>query len=357
MISYELRMSRILVIDDDALVTQLLQDFLSSEGHDVTVVRSGNEGWEKAKEIRPDLVIQDVMLPDATGFQMVKRFRENPETATMPIIMMSGAARHPNQQLLGSMMGADDYLLKPFNIDILQEKIHRLLKLPHQPRAVEEPPVLSLAPESLVRSIQSERASIHLKDVVMSQRPEQTLFPLLSNAPKLDGDERGTVPALSLPSTSHFQTWRLSAILSASFMMFLLVGFMIFEGPDQALELLRAVGTVMGAWAMLTGFLAVFADVVHISVAARVAVRITGLAMVPLLMKIVLLMVNPEPGSRYTLMQALWMKPLDSFMLTSLLIVGLQLKRRPGGSFGKSLGAMVVLAIMWLIVLKSYTYS
>ncbi len=120
-------MARVLVIDDDFMVTRLLEEHLSNEGHVVTVVHMAEEGFELATKTPPELIMLDVNLPDATGFQMCGRFREDPRTREIPIIMMTGAARFPNQQSIGRQMGANDYILKPFNVVEVGEKVNVLV--------------------------------------------------------------------------------------------------------------------------------------------------------------------------------------------------------------------------------------
>src|SRR5437870_1860980 len=109
-------MARILVIDDDLMVLRLLQEHLSKEGYEVRTVSQAEEGYAVAIKTPPDLILLDVNLPDATGFQMVGRFRKHPVTQAIPIIIMTGTARWPNQQAIGRRMGANDYILKPFDV-------------------------------------------------------------------------------------------------------------------------------------------------------------------------------------------------------------------------------------------------
>src|SRR6185437_6242917 len=119
---------RILVIDDDSTVSGLLYTHLSSEGYEVSVTSLAEQGFTEATQNPPSLILLDVQLPDATGFQVVGRLRSNPITRDVPIIMMSGAARFPSQQSVGRSMGANDYVLKPFEIAKISEKIQKLLQ-------------------------------------------------------------------------------------------------------------------------------------------------------------------------------------------------------------------------------------
>lgn len=120
-------MARVLIIDDDDMVRRLLQEHLSNEGYDVVAAPMAEEGYLMALADPPDLILLDVNLPDATGFQMCGRFRQNPVTKSIPIIMMTGAARWPNQQGFGKLMGADAYVLKPFNVIEMGDRVDALM--------------------------------------------------------------------------------------------------------------------------------------------------------------------------------------------------------------------------------------
>ena len=119
---------RVLVIDDDPMITRLLQEHLSEEGYEVTAVHLAEEGFKLATESAPDLIFLDVMLPDATGFQTVARLRKHAATSATPIIMMSGTARNANQLDIAKGMGATEYILKPFDVIAVGEKVGMLVK-------------------------------------------------------------------------------------------------------------------------------------------------------------------------------------------------------------------------------------
>src|SRR5581483_4312436 len=99
-------MKRILIIDDDVVLSGLLKDHLSGQGFEVTSCARADEGFAKATTTEPHLIMLDLMLPDATGYQVCGKLRETPQTRAIPILMMSSSARHPNQQAIGRMMGA-----------------------------------------------------------------------------------------------------------------------------------------------------------------------------------------------------------------------------------------------------------
>ena len=90
-------------------------------------VHLAEEGFKKATQSPPALIMLDVMLPDATGFQILGRLRKQAITQEIPIIMMSGTAIHTNQQGIGKGMGANDYVLKPFDVVSVGERVRKLL--------------------------------------------------------------------------------------------------------------------------------------------------------------------------------------------------------------------------------------
>jgi len=104
-------MNRILVIDDDIELCELLSDYLSSEGFVVETVHHGEEGAEKALSKEYALVILDVMLPGMNGFDVLRKIRE---ASKLPVIMLT-ARGDDIDRIVGLELGADDYLPKPFN--------------------------------------------------------------------------------------------------------------------------------------------------------------------------------------------------------------------------------------------------
>jgi two-component system, OmpR family, response regulator CpxR len=104
-------MNRILIIDDDTELCQLLSDYLGSEGFETTAVHAGGAGAELAASGDYDLVILDVMLPELNGFDVLRRLRA---TSMVPVLMLT-ARGDDVDRIVGLELGADDYLPKPFN--------------------------------------------------------------------------------------------------------------------------------------------------------------------------------------------------------------------------------------------------
>jgi diguanylate cyclase (GGDEF)-like protein len=104
----------ILVVDDDPDIARFVEVNLRSAGYEVSVAGDGEEALERAGEIRPDLVLLDVMMPRLDGFEVAQRLRKNPQTANTSIIMLTAKALS-SDKVTGLQSGADDYIIKPFD--------------------------------------------------------------------------------------------------------------------------------------------------------------------------------------------------------------------------------------------------
>jgi diguanylate cyclase (GGDEF)-like protein len=104
----------ILVVDDDPDIARFVEVNLRSAGYDVAVAGDGEEALERAAELRPDLVLLDVMMPRIDGFEVAQRLRKNPQTANTSIIMLTAKALSADK-VTGLQSGADDYIIKPFD--------------------------------------------------------------------------------------------------------------------------------------------------------------------------------------------------------------------------------------------------
>jgi diguanylate cyclase (GGDEF)-like protein len=104
----------ILVVDDDPDIARFVEVNLRSAGYEVAVASDGEQALQKAAELRPDLVLLDVMMPRIDGFEVAQRLRRNPQTANTSIIMLTAKALSTDK-VLGLTAGADDYIIKPFD--------------------------------------------------------------------------------------------------------------------------------------------------------------------------------------------------------------------------------------------------
>jgi DNA-binding response OmpR family regulator len=116
---------RILIIEDDRHIAEGIQLNLNLQGYEVVIVHDGVSGLNTWKEIRPDLVILDIMLPGIDGLSILQSIRLEDER--LPILILS-AKGDPDDRIKGLAFGVDDYLSKPFNLEELLLRVERLLK-------------------------------------------------------------------------------------------------------------------------------------------------------------------------------------------------------------------------------------
>lgn len=117
----------ILAIDDEEHILELLAYNLENNGFKVLTAGSGEEGLEILKKEKVDLILLDIMLPGIDGMEMLKRLRKNPDTADLPVIMLTAKSEEINK-VLGLEVGADDYISKPFGIYELMARVKAVLR-------------------------------------------------------------------------------------------------------------------------------------------------------------------------------------------------------------------------------------
>jgi two-component system, OmpR family, alkaline phosphatase synthesis response regulator PhoP len=117
---------KILIIEDDPSFSRAINHIIQKEGYDVITANNGLTGLRMAQEEKPDLLVLDVMLPGLDGFEICFRLRRDPPTASLPIIMLS-AKGQDSDKVTGLKVGANEYLTKPVDRELLLEKITALL--------------------------------------------------------------------------------------------------------------------------------------------------------------------------------------------------------------------------------------
>jgi len=116
--------TKILIIDDDTELNDLLREFLESKGVTVETADKPTSGLRRLRDFHPDLIVLDVMLPEMDGFEVVKKVRES---SNVPIVMLT-ARGDVNDRISGLEIGADDYLSKPFDVRELWTRIQVILR-------------------------------------------------------------------------------------------------------------------------------------------------------------------------------------------------------------------------------------
>lgn len=118
---------RILVVDDDQIIIQITARVLTAAGYEVFKAASGAEALQRIDEIRPDLIVLDVMMPEMDGYEVCRRLRQTAATARLPIMMLT-AQESVEEKVRGFEAGADDYMTKPFQPPELQARVKVLLR-------------------------------------------------------------------------------------------------------------------------------------------------------------------------------------------------------------------------------------
>ena len=108
------RQGRVLVVEDERDVAELIRYNLAREGYDVVVAPTGTDALKQVREAHPDIVLLDIMVPHLNGWEVCRRLKQDAETRAIPVIMVTGRVEE-GDKVLGFEMGADDYVTKPFS--------------------------------------------------------------------------------------------------------------------------------------------------------------------------------------------------------------------------------------------------
>lgn len=121
-------MAKILVIEDDKFLKELISEKLEEEGYESIIAIDGAEGLKKAKEEKPDLILLDLILPEMDGFEVLSRIKRDSDLSLIPVIILSNLGQREDVEK-GLKLGAVDYLIKAhFTLDEIIEKIKNALK-------------------------------------------------------------------------------------------------------------------------------------------------------------------------------------------------------------------------------------
>ena len=118
---------KVLIVDDSTVVLATLKDKFEEEGFEVILARNGIEGFKKAVEELPDLIISDIIMPQMDGWEFCEHVRANPETTSIPFIFLTQEKDAPSK-IKGFSIGADDYITKPFSRDEILIRAKNIIK-------------------------------------------------------------------------------------------------------------------------------------------------------------------------------------------------------------------------------------
>jgi len=116
---------KVLLVDDDAVIRDVLRDALGEEGYETVEASNGEEGVARALSEKPDIVIADIVMPEMDGWELCQTLRSLPSTKTIPFIFLTSLDQAP-EKILAARLGADAYLTKPFDLPQLTAKVSEL---------------------------------------------------------------------------------------------------------------------------------------------------------------------------------------------------------------------------------------
>ena len=171
--------TKILVVDDEQDILELIRHTLNKEGYEVHVAANGQQAVEKALKIKPDLILMDVMMPVMDGMEACRQLKENPETSDLAIIFLT-ARSEEFAELAGFEAGADDYIAKPIRGRVLLSRIRAILRRNSSISVEEE--VVKLQFEDLI--IDRERFLVEFQGIAIQfPRKEFELLSFLASKP------------------------------------------------------------------------------------------------------------------------------------------------------------------------------
>ena len=171
--------SRILVVEDEADLAELVAINLRGAGHDVTIAHDGSTAMAELQRAQPDLLVLDVMLPDMSGLEICRRLRRNPQTVRLPVVMLTARSDEVDR-VVGFEVGADDYVPKPFSPRELVLRVEAILRRTIAPTEAEGPQVITLG--DLVIDVPAHRVEVQGEEVLLTALEFRLLLDLATRA-------------------------------------------------------------------------------------------------------------------------------------------------------------------------------
>ena len=363
-------MARILVIDDTTVIRELLQETLTAHGYEVVSAENSDQGMRHIKEKPPDLIITDIDLPDISGLELTKMLRIHTETRNVAIIMMTGSSKDAQTQ--GFQAGADDFVLKPFKVDEMIERVRAVLRrtqartsshslpdaaavlptppqpvFPHPavpsqpPRAIEARPVPG--PSAAPSAPQSAAPSAAGPAARLAAAPtwQQTVMETLLNPGALPR------PRVYPPIAT--------AVLLA---LIVLINLGVFISPGTSAQPVLVSLFIASLWGCAITTLMVACSLFGLNIGWAESARLVSLAALPLLVKFagacLFSLITTLSPFLFTFSPALFFAPdnfllarLDLFEIWSLALLWSFIRGRPNAS---QAAASVVAAAVWIVI-------
>lgn len=176
---------KVMLADDDMTVSKVIGLYLEKGGYSVVHAYSGAEVLQKVARSRPDILLMDVLLGDADGRDLCRRLRSDPPTRHLPIILISAVRTQDEDMVSGLRGGADDYLLKPVQRDVLLAKIEAVLRRVHAPEELQE----VLKRYGLALNVSDRTARLGSRQIELTRKEFDLLTVLLRNSGKVSSPE------------------------------------------------------------------------------------------------------------------------------------------------------------------------
>jgi two-component system alkaline phosphatase synthesis response regulator PhoP len=182
---------RVLVVEDEQDVAELLRYHLTKEGYDVVVAPNGQDAVKRARDVRPELILLDIMVPQLNGWEVCRRLKADPETRAVPVIMVTGRVEE-GDKVLGFELGADDYVTKPFSPRELVARVRAVVRRGRSTDAFERKPHLKAGELEIDR----HRFEVRMKGKAVELTPKE--FELLATLVDTPGRVYGREELLDL---------------------------------------------------------------------------------------------------------------------------------------------------------------
>ncbi len=177
---------RILVVDDEPAVSDLLAYNLRKAHYDVVVAADGQEALRQARQTPPDLILLDLMIPEVDGLDVCRELRK---TSDVPIIMITARGEEIDR-VVGLELGADDYVTKPFSVRELMARVKAVLRRAHSDSSTDTASDLLQGPAGLQMDIDARSVLIGGTNLDLTRLEFDLLYHLLSNAGRVLARER-----------------------------------------------------------------------------------------------------------------------------------------------------------------------
>jgi two-component system alkaline phosphatase synthesis response regulator PhoP len=177
---------RILIVDDEPSVTNLLAYNLRQAHYEVFIAANGRDALQQARDAVPDLILLDVMIPEIDGLDVCRKLRK---TSDVPIIMIT-ARGEETDRVVGLELGADDYVCKPFSVRELMARVKAVLRRTQTPNAEPGSPVILNGPQGLRLDTDSRTANLGGSPLNLTRLEFDLLHHLLLNAGRVLTRER-----------------------------------------------------------------------------------------------------------------------------------------------------------------------